>query len=85
LLSPPKVVTAERGRRFEELYAAHHVPLLGYALRRTDSTDDAADVLAETFLTAWRRIDEIPPDPQARLWLYGSDEASGGGSPWPIG
>jgi RNA polymerase sigma factor (sigma-70 family) len=72
LLSPPDVATAERGHRFEELYAAHHVPLLGYALRRTDNTDDAADVLAETFLTAWRRIDEIPPGAQARLWLYGT-------------
>jgi RNA polymerase sigma factor (sigma-70 family) len=46
--------------------------LLGYALRRTDNTDDAADVLAETFLTAWRRLDEIPQGPQARLWLYGT-------------
>ena len=72
MLSPPNVATAERGRRFEELYSAHHVPLLGYALRRTDNTDDAADVLAETFLTAWRRLDEIPPGPQARLWLYGT-------------
>jgi RNA polymerase sigma factor (sigma-70 family) len=72
LLSPPNVATAARARRFEELYAAHHVPLLGYALRRTDNTDDAADVLAETFLAAWRRIDEIPPGPQARLWLYGT-------------
>jgi RNA polymerase sigma-70 factor (ECF subfamily) len=72
LLSPPDVVTAERGRRFEELYAAHHIPLLGYALRRTDNTDDAADVLAETFLTAWRRLEEIPPGSQARLWLYGT-------------
>ena len=72
MLSPPNVATAKRGRRFEELYAAHHVPLLGYALRRTDNTDDAADVLAETFLTAWRRLDEVPPGPQARLWLYGT-------------
>jgi RNA polymerase sigma-70 factor, ECF subfamily len=72
LLSPPKVATAERRRRFEELYAAHKVPLLGYALRRAGNTDDAADVLAETFLTAWRRLDEMPPGPQARLWLYGT-------------
>jgi RNA polymerase sigma-70 factor (ECF subfamily) len=46
--------------------------LLGYALRRTSNTDDAADVLAETFLTAWRRLEEIPPGSQARLWLYGT-------------
>ena len=72
LLSPPHVATNERRLRFEELYAAHHASLLGYALRRTDNTDDAADVLAETFLTAWRRLDDVPPGPQARLWLYGT-------------
>jgi RNA polymerase sigma-70 factor (ECF subfamily) len=72
LLSPPDVAQTERRHRFEELYAANRVPLLGYALRRTDNTDDAADVLAETFLTAWRRLDDVPPGGQARLWLYGT-------------
>jgi RNA polymerase sigma factor (sigma-70 family) len=72
LLSPPEVVETKRRHRFEELYAAHRVPVLGYALRRTDNTDDAADVLAETFLTAWRRLDEVPVGEQARLWLYGT-------------
>jgi RNA polymerase sigma factor (sigma-70 family) len=72
LLSPPYAAQTQRRHRFEELYAAHRVPLLGYALRRTDNTDDAADVLAETFLAAWRRLDEVPAGDQARLWLYGT-------------
>jgi RNA polymerase sigma factor (sigma-70 family) len=61
----------ERRRRFEEVYAANCGPILGYVLRRTDNPDDAADVIAETFLTAWRRLDAVPPGDQARLWLYG--------------
>src|SRR3984885_8000211 len=61
----------ERRRRFEVVYAAHRGPILGYVLRRTDNPDDAADVIAETFLTAWRRLEDMPRDPQARLWLYG--------------
>ncbi|SFP47105.1 RNA polymerase, sigma subunit, ECF family [Actinomadura madurae] len=61
----------ERRHRFEEIYAANRARLLGYALRRTTDPQDAADVLAETFLTAWRRLDDIPPGDQARLWLYG--------------
>ena len=69
--SPPAAAQAERRRRFEAAYAAHHGPVLGYVLRRTASPDDAADVLAETFLTAWRRLEDMPPEPQARLWLYG--------------
>ncbi len=64
-------IEGDRRQRFERLYAATCGPLLGYALRRTPNSDDAADVVAETFLTAWRRLDDIPPGDQARLWLYG--------------
>ncbi|HUJ07853.1 MAG TPA: RNA polymerase sigma factor [Streptosporangiaceae bacterium] len=62
---------ADRRRRFEAIYATNCVPILGYALRRTANGDDAADVVAETFLTAWRRLDDVPPGGEARLWLYG--------------
>jgi RNA polymerase sigma factor (sigma-70 family) len=62
---------SDHRRRFEELYTAHHDSVLGYLLRRTDSHDDAADVLAETFLTTWRRVADVPPGDQARPWLYG--------------
>ncbi|SNR26466.1 RNA polymerase sigma factor [Actinomadura mexicana] len=61
----------DRRRRFEDVYAANRARILGYALRRTSDPQDAADVLAETFLTAWRRLDDVPPGDQARLWLYG--------------
>ncbi|GLY72801.1 RNA polymerase sigma factor [Actinoallomurus iriomotensis] len=61
----------ERRRRFEEIYAACHDPVLGYVMRRTSDGHDAADVLAETFLVAWRRLDDVPPGDQARPWLYG--------------
>jgi RNA polymerase sigma-70 factor (ECF subfamily) len=70
MLSPPEAGTAEQQARFEAVYAACHVPILSYALRRTSSPDDAADILAETFLIAWRRLDEVPPGQDARLWLY---------------
>jgi RNA polymerase sigma factor (sigma-70 family) len=60
-----------RRRRFEELYANNQGRVFGYVLRRTDNADDAADVIAETFLTAWRRLEDIPAGDAARLWLYG--------------
>jgi RNA polymerase sigma factor (sigma-70 family) len=56
--------------RFEALYAATFTRMLGYAVRRCDSPDDAADVVAETFAIAWRRIDAVPHGDGARLWLY---------------
>ena len=71
-MSPPLSVLGEdRRRRFEDIYTANCTPILGYALRRTGSGDDAADIVAETFLTAWRRLDDVPPGDEARLWLYG--------------
>jgi RNA polymerase sigma factor (sigma-70 family) len=64
-------VTDDRRRRFEQMYEAHYSPVLGYVMRRTDSPDDAADVIAETFLTAWRRLDDVPAGAEARPWLFG--------------
>jgi len=63
--------TTDRRDRFAAIYERHCEPVLGYALRRTANGEDAADVVAETFLTAWRRIDDLPEGDGARLWLYG--------------
>lgn len=60
-----------RDERFRSVYAEHFDALLGYALRRSVRPEDAADVVAETFLVAWRRMDELPADHEARPWLYG--------------
>lgn len=64
-------MTAGRKRRFEQVYAEHRTAVLGYVLRRTASGEDAADIIAETFLTAWRRLDDIPSGECERAWLYG--------------
>lgn len=57
-------------QRFRALFAANERDLLGYALRRADNDTDAADVVAETFLVAWRRIHDIPAGSE-RPWLFG--------------
>ena len=57
--------------RFRKLYADHGREILAYALRRVGDPEDAADVLAETFLVAWRRSTDVPAGQEARLWLYG--------------
>jgi RNA polymerase sigma-70 factor (ECF subfamily) len=56
---------------FRRLYDAHFDAVLGFALRRTDRPEDAADVAADTFLVAWRRLAHVPPDDATRPWLYG--------------
>jgi RNA polymerase sigma factor (sigma-70 family) len=57
--------------RFETIYRGTRQALLAYLLRRTDNADDAADLLSEIYLIAWRRIDDVPPGEEARLWLFG--------------
>ena len=61
----------DRAERFSELYQTQYDAVLSYAWRRTDP-ETARDVVAETFLVAWRRLDAVPADrEQARPWLYG--------------
>ncbi|HEU4462989.1 MAG TPA: sigma-70 family RNA polymerase sigma factor [Solirubrobacterales bacterium] len=55
---------------FSRLYREQARAVLAYALRRVENRDDAADVVAETFLVAWRRLGEVPIGVEARLWLY---------------
>lgn len=57
-------------RWFEWLVQDTADRLLRYALRRA-SAEDAEDVVAETFVVAWRRRLEVPEPPEHVLWLYG--------------
>ncbi|NUT37545.1 MAG: RNA polymerase sigma factor [Hamadaea sp.] len=61
----------ERRATFERLYEANYELILAYALRRATTPEDAADVVAETFLVAWRRLDQVPSGDGSRLWLFG--------------
>jgi RNA polymerase sigma-70 factor (ECF subfamily) len=58
----------ESRARFEALYRAHAGAVLAYARRRTDGAT-ADDVVADVFLTAWRRLADVPSDPLP--WLLG--------------
>lgn len=55
---------------FSRIYREQGRAVLAYALRRVEDREDAADVVAETFLIAWRRLGEVPNGEEARLWLY---------------
>jgi len=57
--------------RFTSLFDRTHAALLSYALRRVTEPADAADVVAETFLVAWRRLDQVPAGDSERPWLFG--------------
>lgn len=54
--------------QFTAMYRCHRVAVERYVLRRVQA-EVVGDVLAEVFLTAWRRYEQIPADPLP--WLYG--------------
>jgi RNA polymerase sigma-70 factor, ECF subfamily len=58
---------SSREDRFTALYARHYGAVRAFAWRR--GPDEADDVVAETFLVAWRRLDEVPDD--CLPWLFG--------------
>jgi RNA polymerase sigma-70 factor (ECF subfamily) len=64
------MVSCEEQRRFESLYDAHRLSVLAYCTRRVN-TADASDACSETFLVAWRRIDDVPLPPNTLPYLYG--------------
>ena len=60
----------ERGRRFDALFEAYSADVVAYCAWRAGSLGDAQDAVAEVFLTAWRRLDDVPGGDAARVWLY---------------
>jgi RNA polymerase sigma-70 factor, ECF subfamily len=62
--------TAHR-ERFELLYRDLYEPISGYVMRRSETPEDAAEAIAETFVVLWRRLDACPDGEEARPWLFG--------------
>lgn len=68
-------LTEERRRlveaNYDQLYRLYARPLFRYLLRLTLDHREAEDVLQETFLRAWRWLQEHTLDPEiTRPWLY---------------
>lgn len=65
------MVTARDPRRakFEGIAGEVFIPLQKYLLRRVQ-VDDVEDLLSETLLTLWRRLDDVPAGAPLP-WCYG--------------
>jgi RNA polymerase sigma-70 factor (ECF subfamily) len=66
---PDTQLSVSAHAEFEELYRRHGGRVLAYVLRRA-SPDVADDVVADVFLVAWRKLDNLPADPLP--WLLGA-------------
>ena len=67
-VSPASPTDLARRKRFAQTFEEHYRAVTAYALRRTTPAE-AEDAVAETFLVAWRRLDELPEE--AKPWLLG--------------
>src|SRR5438876_11608972 len=56
--------------RFDTLGATHHREIYRYLARTTLRTSEADDLAQETFLRAYRAHRALPPDANARAWLF---------------
>ena len=56
--------------RFGEIYRRYYRPIRDYCRRRV-AGDVVDDAVSEVFLTAWRRLDDVPAGDAALVWLYG--------------
>lgn len=64
--------TREEAAAFERVYVETRADLLAYVNRRTSgSPAEAADLLAQVYLVAWRRRDVLPSGDGRRPWLFG--------------
>jgi RNA polymerase sigma-70 factor (ECF subfamily) len=57
--------------RFERTFTDNYPAIAAYLLRRSPSREDAEDAATEVFAIAWRRVAQLPPPPEDRLWLFG--------------
>src|SRR3989337_843026 len=55
---------------FEALIAPYRRELHVHCYRLTGSLNDADDMLQESFLRAWRRIETFEDRAPVRIWLY---------------
>jgi RNA polymerase sigma-70 factor, ECF subfamily len=62
-------IDVEFRARFDALFDEHYALVRAYVARRSGTAGVVDDVLSETFLVAWRRIDSVPVD--ALPWLLG--------------
>ena len=70
LRTPVPNITAD-AERIASVVRREAPALLAYFERRS-TPHDAADLLGETLLVAWRRVSAVPADEQeARMWLFG--------------
>ncbi|HEY4222350.1 MAG TPA: sigma-70 family RNA polymerase sigma factor [Myxococcota bacterium] len=65
-----KLLGSSKGKHFEQEAMPHARALYGAAMRLSRSPDDAADLVQETYLKAFRAWDQFEPGTNCKAWLF---------------
>lgn len=60
----------DREATFASLFEEYATPIYNYALRMVGDPDRAADIAQDTFIKAYRKLDQLTDDASARSWIY---------------
>lgn len=64
------MTTPSADATFRAIFDAHNVAIRAFCARRLP-VEDANEAASDVFLTAWRRIEQVPEGHETLLWLYG--------------
>ena len=71
---PERAVTdraaREREDEFARIFDEYSSPIFNYVLRMVGDPDRAADVVQDTFIKAYRKLDTVTDATSTRSWLY---------------
>jgi RNA polymerase sigma factor (sigma-70 family) len=71
-----RTMTASRGAASSRESAFNHLfedfadPIFNYVLRMVGDRDRAADIVQDTFIKAYRKLDTLTDDASVRSWIY---------------
>lgn len=66
-----KASAPDRDQELARVVTAHRNAIFRYGLRRLHDRSAAEELVAETFVVVWRRLDELPARQEELFWLYG--------------
>jgi RNA polymerase sigma-70 factor, ECF subfamily len=66
----PREASDARKAAFDRIFIEYATPIYNYALRMVGDADRAADIAQDTFIKAYRKLDQLASASSTRSWLY---------------
>jgi RNA polymerase sigma-70 factor (ECF subfamily) len=69
-VTPSRAAVPSREAAFNHLFEDFADPIFNYVLRMVGDRDRAADIVQDTFIKAYRKLDTLTDDASVRSWIY---------------